>query len=154
AGAPQTPARGQNPRAGCRCWPHIPSPARASPGCPSPAPSSPRRLGATWEIDRGQRSAKPPPSPPPRPAPTSGGCRHSPPWRSPRAAEAGDESEKGDAVVQAASGRLDDCVRRILRRPVRGLADIRLLAEALHWRLWTDPAGITEKNHLERVKSG
>jgi len=66
-----------------------------------------------------------------------------------RAAEAGDESEKGDAVVQAASGRLDDCVRRILRRPVRGLADIRLLAEALHWRLWTDPAGITEKNLAE-----
>ena len=40
-------------------------------------------------------------------------------------------------------------MRRILRRPVRGLADIRLLAEALHWRLWTDPAGITEKNLAE-----
>src|SRR5262249_17525769 len=55
-----------------------------------------------------------------------------------RAAEAGDEREEGDAAVQAASGRLDDCVDRILRTPVRGLADIRLLADALHWRLWTD----------------
>jgi hypothetical protein len=30
--------------------------------------------------------------------------------------------------------------------PAHGWADIRLLAEVLHWRLWTDPDGITDEN--------
>jgi hypothetical protein len=66
-----------------------------------------------------------------------------------RAADAGAEDEAGGAAVLATGERADEYVERIVKAPVRGLADIKLLAEALHWRLWSDPAGITDASLAE-----
>jgi hypothetical protein len=34
--------------------------------------------------------------------------------------------------------------------PVRSLADLRLLAETLHWELWTEPRGMTDASLARR----
>jgi hypothetical protein len=50
--------------------------------------------------------------------------------------------------------RLEDCVQRILEAPVRGLDDLKLLAEACYWTLWTEPAGLTAPNADASLAAG
>jgi len=66
-----------------------------------------------------------------------------------RAAEAGDGSEEGDAAVDAATTLVNECAERILQAPVRGVAEIKLLAEVFHWTMWADPAGLTDASLAE-----
>jgi hypothetical protein len=61
-----------------------------------------------------------------------------------------DDSEEGIATMCAASKRVHDCSKGIVSTPVRGLCDLMLLAEALHWELWSDPLGITASDRLPR----
>jgi hypothetical protein len=63
------------------------------------------------------------------------------------------DSEEGEAAMSAAAARVNDCAERIISTQVRGLPDLLLLAETLHWELWTDPTGITDANLAEGPKN-
>src|SRR5262245_33305688 len=64
-------------------------------------------------------------------------------WDAAMAACRAAEPVASDEEMAAASDRVDACAQRICSEPVRGLADIRLIAETCYWTWWSDPSGLT-----------
>jgi hypothetical protein len=59
-----------------------------------------------------------------------------------------------DEEMGVASERVDACARRIVSKPVHGLADVLLLAEACYWMLWSDPSGLTGPDADAQLAAG
>jgi hypothetical protein len=68
--------------------------------------------------------------------------KHRAEWDALMAACKAAEPSATDEEMAVAAKRLDDCARRICSEPVRGPADVMLLAEVCYWAFWTDSAGL------------
>jgi hypothetical protein len=64
------------------------------------------------------------------------------------------EVEAAEEEAGPIDDRLSDCAERILAEPVRGSADLMLLAEACYWIMWAEPYGLTAPNADERLADG